>query len=281
MDHTRALVAEERRATRKVIEAFEEIERRGLFLVRGYSSLFEMAKREFGYTEAEAFTRITAMRVAKEVPEVKERLEQGRLSLTNITMVQTFARAEKKKGNLVGAEEKRALLLKLEGKSTREAEKVMKEISPESVPLERERVLTQTETEIRFVADGKLMGMFQELRNLWAHQNPDFTYAELFAKMAEKLLAKTRVKETVGARQPSEAVRRSRYVPSRNRTKLRDERAAGCAFQDPKTGRTCASSFGLEIDHIQPFSLGGSHEPENLRWLCRAHNLYLGKMVQG
>ncbi|MGZ3698894.1 MAG: HNH endonuclease [Bdellovibrionota bacterium] len=38
-------------------------------------------------------------------------------------------------------------------------------------------------------------------------------------------------------------------------------------------GRRCESRYALEIDHILPVAHGGSHAPENLRVLCRAHNL--------
>jgi hypothetical protein len=38
-------------------------------------------------------------------------------------------------------------------------------------------------------------------------------------------------------------------------------------------GRRCASRYRLEIDHRIPLALGGSNEPENLRLLCRAHNV--------
>ncbi|MAE70888.1 MAG: hypothetical protein CME06_10515 [Gemmatimonadetes bacterium] len=44
-----------------------------------------------------------------------------------------------------------------------------------------------------------------------------------------------------------------------------------CAFVD-RHGRRCNSQWLLELDHIHPFALGGSHHPDNLRLLCRAHN---------
>ena len=46
-------------------------------------------------------------------------------------------------------------------------------------------------------------------------------------------------------------------------------------------GTQCRERIGLEIDHIMPFSLGGTHEIENLRVVCRAHNGLFAEQVLG
>jgi len=51
---------------------------------------------------------------------------------------------------------------------------------------------------------------------------------------------------------------------------LRD--GACCAAVSASTGKRCTSTFQLELDHIQPYSLGGLHTSENLRVVCRSHN---------
>ncbi|MBY0371284.1 HNH endonuclease [bacterium] len=63
----------------------------------------------------------------------------------------------------------------------------------------------------------------------------------------------------------------SRYIPRGMRRQLdnRDERR--CQEKRPD-GSICGESRFLEIDHIQPFALGGPNKPENLRLLCWAHN---------
>ncbi|HKK70126.1 MAG TPA: HNH endonuclease signature motif containing protein [Candidatus Krumholzibacteria bacterium] len=35
------------------------------------------------------------------------------------------------------------------------------------------------------------------------------------------------------------------------------------------------------MDHVEPFALGGSHEAENLRVLCAAHNRRAAERVFG
>ncbi len=54
---------------------------------------------------------------------------------------------------------------------------------------------------------------------------------------------------------------------------MRGERADyQCEFRGPGDTR-CTARTRLEIDHINPIGKGGSHGEENLRVLCRGHNL--------
>jgi len=67
-------------------------------------------------------------------------------------------------------------------------------------------------------------------------------------------------------------VRRAIPAALRRAVWRRDDGA--CTFVDPQTGRRCGSRHLLQIDHIQPFAVGGANSAENLRLLCGAHNRY-------
>lgn len=45
-----------------------------------------------------------------------------------------------------------------------------------------------------------------------------------------------------------------------------------CQYEDKKTGRKCASTWQLSLDHIQPIWANGVNEANNLRILCANHN---------
>ena len=45
-----------------------------------------------------------------------------------------------------------------------------------------------------------------------------------------------------------------------------------CSYLDRQTGRRCNSRHLIEIDHIQPYAMGGGADPGNLRLLCGAHH---------
>ena len=90
---TRQLAKEERRITSFMLSHLEEIERRRLHL-ENHSSLFDFCRRELGYSESEANSRISAMRLSREVPEVIAKIEAGELSLTNLVKAQSYFRQE-------------------------------------------------------------------------------------------------------------------------------------------------------------------------------------------
>ncbi len=52
------------------------------------------------------------------------------------------------------------------------------------------------------------------------------------------------------------------------------QRDSCCQYKDPRTGRQCGSTFGLQVDHRTSQWAGGSHTPENLQALCRMHNRF-------
>ena len=66
-------------------------------------------------------------------------------------------------------------------------------------------------------------------------------------------------------------VTNARYVApaARDRVHVRDQ--GQCTFKGPD-GRRCASTRGLQIDHVRPVALGGDGQDENLRLLCAYHN---------
>jgi hypothetical protein len=54
-----------------------------------------------------------------------------------------------------------------------------------------------------------------------------------------------------------------------------------CSYVDPDTGERCPSRHHLQADHRLPRSLGGEDRKENLRLLCRQHNLFEAERILG
>ncbi len=81
-----------------VIDHLREIQKRRLYLRRGFSSLFDYAVRELGYSDAAAWRRIKAMRLCADVDGVRERLRNGTMTLNAAAQLQhAFDRQERKK----------------------------------------------------------------------------------------------------------------------------------------------------------------------------------------
>src|SRR5689334_15010653 len=79
---TKDLVKKENVLIRQVIEHLQEIYDRRLYLKRGYSSLFEYCTQELGYSETSAGRRTSCVRLVNDIPEAKESLESGALTLS-------------------------------------------------------------------------------------------------------------------------------------------------------------------------------------------------------
>ena len=70
---------------------------------------------------------------------------------------------------------------------------------------------------------------------------------------------------------PVQQPQRSRAIPAAIKRQV-FARAGYCCQFISNNGVACRQRTYLEIDHIHPFSRGGSHHIENLRVLCRGHN---------
>jgi len=330
------------------------------------------------------------MELLELIPEAEAALEQGRMTLTNASQLQGFFRAEEKAGKKLPLQEKQKLFEKIQGLSKTKVERVLASLSPQSALPDRERVISETQTEVRFVADEELMSMLEKIKNLTAHRNPDPSYLELFKIMSQMVLNKidpmlkaeksktvknikiksfrpndlevnhssstvtkiqaqhsrsvkisnqyliteiahadfakstdrfhlNKTKQIVPEKlnhirqnqttaleksqhldelehleyktalqrihdfkqRLAQTQKNSRYIKARIRREVWKRDQGQCTFNDPLTSHKCNSRYGLEIDHILPFALGGESESENLRILCRAHNTFAAAKIFG
>lgn len=293
VNELKAMVADERRLQTQILHYLLEVEERELYLP-AYQNLFDFVTLELGYSEPAANRRIQAMRLMREVPEVEEKLETGKISLSVAARAQSFIRQENKKRKeerkeLISRNEKLELVQQLEGTSARECEKKLIAMAPETaIPREKTKPLTEDKTLIQFVADGQLMKKIEKLKNLLAHQNYEGRYDKLFEKVVDMALEKLdpeqremrRMKKTPTTTSESDVIaspegaKQSRYIPQTIRDQVWVRDHGECQYRDPVTGRICGSKHGVQLDHIKPYSQGGDHSPQNLRLLCGSHNRY-------
>src|ERR1700761_4602828 len=92
---TDGLVKKERSLLLIVLHHFREIERRRLFSDLKYKSLFDMLTSRYGYSERQAYSRINAMRVLKDLPQIEEKIQKGELNLTNLNLASSLFKQEK------------------------------------------------------------------------------------------------------------------------------------------------------------------------------------------
>jgi hypothetical protein len=254
------LVKEERRIGVEILELLFEIEQR-----KAYS--------ELRYSESQAYCRIQAMRAMKEVPELKEKIHSGELTVTTVSQIQTHIRKQTK--NTVGEDApaltKTQKLDFFESFANQSSKEVQNEI------LEREGVKRTTLLKIEL--DQESDALWTKVKNLSAHktkgQEPEIlkmlmsNWLNKNAPEQQKKVpsAATTVKASAPVRRtPSSLPKRHIPLSLRRQVWARDQGAC----------QKYKSRFGIQIDHILSFAKGGAHELENLRLLCRSCNLQSG-----
>ena len=84
----------------------------------------------------------------------------------------------------------------------------------------------------------------------------------------------------LGSQAESNNERSTRHIPAAVRRQVVERDQGVCAYVSPE-GVRCGCEWDVEVDHVVPFSLGGTHELGNLRLLCRAHNVLMAEKVLG
>jgi hypothetical protein len=176
LDELKRAVAEERRMMTRVLELLRHVDEGQWFLDMGYPSLFEFCVRELGYAQDAAARRIGAMRLIRDLPILKVKIETGAMNLSLLNEANKFLRAEKRSGVWRTAEQKRELVLGLEGKSKREAERTLiAQAQPETLrelqKQERLRPVSADLTRVNLVITKEQEEKIEKLKSLLSHRN--------------------------------------------------------------------------------------------------------------
>lgn len=245
-EKVRSLSQEERRITSELLHLLREVSRRRLYAKRGHESLFTFLVKELGYDEASAYRRVSAIRVIDAIPEVEKTLEEGKLTVATVAQAQSFFQQEKKRSKPCSVEKKR-------------------EISGNS-------------TEIRFTADAELLEMLKQIQALTAHHKLEPGFNGLLKFIAAQALGKldparqTQRKTLSPEKVAMEHVAKSRFIPVSLKREIWKKNNGSCVYVSPITGIKCGSKYGLQLDHISPWAMGGETHVRNLRLLCGSHN---------
>ena len=288
----KSFVQTERDTLVKILHHLREIERRKLYSDLGFKSLFDYTISELRYSEGQACRRIQAMRLMKDLPEVEAKIAKGELSLSNVQQAQSFFREVQnaEPHRVIDKTEKLEVLGRLENKSVRDAQKELLKLQPAAaLPKERERIITETTSEVRFLMSEALKAKLESVRSLIGPKAAGMTYAELFDVMSDLSLESLKAKKfgkkrsahdtkttkaselatgaeemdlvpPTSAAEPRAQTSNSRYISQALKHYIW-QRDRGCCAN-------CGGSRNLNYDHVLPVALGGKSEAENLRLLC-------------
>lgn len=233
--NTKNLVNQERETLAGILHHLREIERRRLFSSEKCASLHEFAVKKLGYSDDQAYRRISAMRLLKDLPQMESRIVDGSLSLSNISLASTVIRAESKaSGKAAPVSRKLELMEAVVGKSRREAEVIVQQMTslppeilrPESIRQVNEHI------EMRLIARKSLEDKITEIKNILAHSDPNLSTSDLFEKLCDGFLERVEAKR--------EGRRQARGEGNR----------AACASAHQNRGGNADAGVGLQ-SHLQ------------------------------
>lgn len=156
------------------------IDRRRLYADYKQPGLLELVMTELGYPRDQALRRIQAMRMMRDNPIVEKKIEKGELNLTTIGIVQTLFSNEKNEGKPLSAEEKREVIEKVCGKSTREAQKIVLSLCSTPPKLnDKLKMIAPDLYEMTTTIDEETTQILAKLKGLLAHAKPGISNASL------------------------------------------------------------------------------------------------------
>ena len=271
----KTLVAEEKKNVTAQISLLREIKRRRLSLELGYPSLMAFCEEELGLTKDQAWKRSQAAGAIEKAPELFSMLAEGKTNLSALAVV-----APK-----ITEQTKEQIKEFIPHKTKREAEAFASTLRRDGTHARREQTIKRT-----FNLTVKAHEKLKHAARLLRQNNPDLTEEDVLDAALELLIerrdpvrkaerAKARAeknesKKSEQTKRPAPGQGKTRYIPAKTRHQVYTGAEAQCSFVGVN-GRRCSARRGLHIDHIKPYAHGGTHDPENLRLLCPAHNRHM------
>ena len=224
LERTKELSGIEHHLEVVVIDHLREIDKRRLYLRGGFSSLFDYAVRDLGYSDAAAWRRIKAMRLCADVDGVRERLQDGSMTLNAAAQLQNAfdrqernreraarsapggdrfgdaarsqdgsapasgsAQPERKPAPVLDRSARRALVEQAAGKSSRQVMELLAEVDPElAAPADRVRPLGAGRWEIKAVIDDECRRGLERLKGLLSHVDPHMTLGQIMGRLVRE-----------------------------------------------------------------------------------------------
>jgi hypothetical protein len=286
------LVRSERHLVVQFVIELSGFAKRGLYRELGYTSLFYYCVRQLGLSKSSAFRRSEVARLIARFPVIADRLAPGRLSIRALVELR----------DVLTEENHAEVLARAEGKSEEEAQLLAVEYRPKPVPRDVVRTLPMPPAPLAVVpAETKppprppevvkpltpelrrlnvtvsagFMAELEQVRAALSHKFPDGDFEQVVREAFKLVLERDRKRKALTDRPrapsgiPSE---NDRYVPAAVK-RAAWERDQGRCTWPMGDGEACGSTHRLEFDHDLEVALGGKPTIDNIRLLCKSHNL--------
>jgi 5-methylcytosine-specific restriction endonuclease McrA len=274
--HQKTLTAAQdyQRTERELFRCLLDVDRYKVYLSVGATSLFEYAVKTLSLTEPVAYNFVSVVKKSREVPELKQQVESGELSISKARKLVSIIKPENQ-----------AELLAFTRKATyRDIEKKIAELSPKKGE-SRLKPSGHEEETLHLTVPSEVANNFRRAQDLLSsrrRRNVDF--AECFAEIVHEFLCRMDPLEKAkrfgvtpksirrATKKVEGSVRRRKSVPTAATLRQVDLRDEGQCTHITDGGERCSQRRWLHVHHIRSKVFGGGNELENLKTLCQAHH---------
>jgi 5-methylcytosine-specific restriction endonuclease McrA len=140
--------------------------------------------------------------------------------------------------------------------------------------------------QVQFTAGAELRDKLERLQALMRSSGGDGDLAAVIDAAVTEKLERLEAKRFGRTKSPRKSLEEtdtspsSRYIPAAVKRAVCERDQYQCTYQDD-TGRRCTETKHLEFHHLKPYGRGGSHDPSNIRLVCKSHNLHLAERDYG
>lgn len=274
---------------KELVCIFEEFQKSKGFLQLGFNSLHDYGVRRLKLSDASVCNIVAVARKTIEVPELKQAIQSGELSIAKARKI-TPVLTKKNKSDWIEL---------AKTSSCREIEKAVAIEKPELLIRETVKFKAEDRLEFKVGISEELSKQLARARDLESQRtSKPATYEEVLKAMVEiyfekvdpirkaersiNRAAKLNADASVTGQILGAAVSKMKvekvekpfrreviHSALKHAVTIRDQRRCTHVYND---GSRCECTRWLDVHHIVPVSLGGKNELSNLATLCRAHH---------
>ena len=178
------LIQVERQNLSQFLTLLKKAEDERSYIAFDFTSLFDWLVRYFKYPSGCAQRRLEAVRLMRVIPEVKDKLEQGSLSLSSLNTAQAIIKAQEKATNTrLTTEAKAEALKQIENQSAKKATETLLQRFPEAAPdveKPQTRLLKNNITQFSMNFSTEDMEELQRAKELLSHTLPTADQGDIF-----------------------------------------------------------------------------------------------------
>lgn len=264
-EKARGLAKEYLRTEGELLSLLSEMRSQRIFLELGYTGIFDYCERALGLSRAQAFYFKSVAEKSEDVPEIKQAVVEGKLTLSQARRIVP----------VVTKENHQVWIAKAHELPQAELEREVTVVNPKAHLRERMKSIAPSLTELRAAVDRETEENLKVLQDLLSQKlGRPATLSDVLRAAAkwlrEKLAPDVKPHRPISSgNRPAKPGRRPVPQWVKRGVIARDGRQ--CSYVGPE-GRRCEQKRWLHFHHKKEVARGGLNTQENLEILCSGHH---------